>query len=487
MALVVRNTFLEIAEYKFLYSGAPCGMGRRSNSVPKEFKPTATNELSFSKVMSNDASTPRSDLSFHSAMELPSSSASGMDLASEWDWGEHGQLETDVAFNLSTPTASALSSPRHFGHTCFDEEHHAPACCCITCMLHARDASPSLSKHNSGEVETELSAAFDTMTPNSALSSPRYLDFGEQDYACATPTSPMDSPMNSPRCGEGHSLIQDALSFARHSGHPTVPAVCCETERVLCYLTGCQQGDLNACAEVAYGPNSGMKVGSMNPWCDDSNTALSTDMNPEPENEPEILMEAEHVPLIPDSRTRLKVEAPVFQPVTKDTRMEAVVSCIHLALFASGQVHDLKVESGYVCSSTTAISAEIPSGPDACARSYRAMQLAKQSLEAITDRLPTVALLSARVQREDCGYSLRSSIACVPQHAQNCMCWDMFRKGHCPRRSLCRWYHPDSNDIARIRVSIRYSDDASGILEGERLRTDSSVGGHKISLGALVQ
>merc|ERR1719486_260671 len=51
------------------------------------------------RVMSNGSSTPRSTRSdsFHSAiesMEVPSSSASVMDLASNWDWGE---AETDVA------------------------------------------------------------------------------------------------------------------------------------------------------------------------------------------------------------------------------------------------------------------------------------------------------------------------------------------------------------------------------------------------------
>merc|ERR1712100_515624 len=124
----------------------------------------------------------------------------------------------------------------------------------------------------------------------------------------------------------------------------------------------------------------------------------------------------------------------------------------------------------------TLISAELNDGPSAFARSF----------EAITDRLPTVSLLSARVQKEDTGYSLRSSIALLPPHAQNCMCWDMYRKGHCPRRSQCRWYHPQESDVARIRVSVKYAQDVSGSFQDQQSWIESSASRHKISLGQLV-
>merc|ERR1711977_143149 len=141
---------------------------------------------------------------------------------------------------------------------------------------------------------------------------------------------------------------------------------------------------------------------------------------------------------------------------------------------------------GITGQSPTLIIAELSRGADAASRCYDVVHLAKQALEAITARLPTTALLSARIQKEDCGYSLRSNIACLPQGAEDCMCWDMFKQGYCPRRGQCQWYHPRDSDIHKIKVSIRYTLEASDDFGEEQLMANSAPEKHKISLGALV-
>merc|ERR1712146_217528 len=75
--------------------------------------------------------------------------------------------------------------------------------------------------------------------------------------------------------------------------------------------------------------------------------------------------------------------------------------------------------------------------------------------EAVTAQLHAVALLSARVQKEDAGYSLRSSVAYAPKEAEDRLCWDLFQRGCCPRRQQCRWYHPESSDTGKIKISIK--------------------------------
>lgn len=339
-------------------------------------------------------------------MEIPSSSASVMDLASNWDWGE---AETDVAFECTTPTSN-LSSPR-FQKGCRFE-----------------------------------------------LGSPI------ENFVCSTPTG--SSPPNSPR-------------FDDPSMDQEVPFVSCLTQQMLPYLGGCQYAQTrlpDMSTESRYACSCEMQLGNMK-WVGDCSN------NPEPEKEPDTEYHSE----APDARTRLKVQARAFQPVPKDTRMEAVISTIHLALFSSGQVNNINIESGAIWMNATVISAQVLAGPDAPARAYNVMHLTKNALEAITARLPTVALLSARVQKEDqCCYSLRSSIACLPEHAQNCMCWDLFRNGHCPRRSQCRWYHPQKDDIARIRVFIRCAEDVHGTPEEKQLKDEPSDERHKLSLGDLV-
>lgn len=428
MAVVVKNTFLDVADYKFLYSGESCGADKRSSSVPRCWKPAtpkASGEHDFALVChmtsSNDMSSPRSDVSFHSAlesMERKSSSASALE-TSCWDVQDWGDVETDEALDCTTTPTSNLSSPR----------------CEVTFALE-----------------------------------------GFKEFVCPTPTS----PQNSPRCYMENMLDGDCWGQAPQGA-------CYTTGHMLPLMAVCTDGAPEYCTSVVEDLSTGTKVDKAPKWFSDAN------LYPEPEDEPETLMENKQVPHCQDedSRTRLKVEAPVFQPVPKDSRMEAIVSCVHLALFSSGQVCNIGVESSSLLwNSATVVTAEVPGGADAQSRSYGVMQLTKQALEAITERLPTVALLSARVQKEDSGYSLRSSIALLPEHAKNCMCWDMFRKGHCPRRSQCRWYHPQDSDIARIRVSIKYGQDANPSVKMQQLQQqwmNLSSSRPKISLGELVQ
>jgi hypothetical protein len=166
------------------------------------------------------------------------------------------------------------------------------------------------------------------------------------------------------------------------------------------------------------------------------------------------------------------------------SRLDAVANAVHLALVSCGQTCQIKVEKGVVGISPTLLTAELQSGPRSC---YDAIHLARQALEAITTRLDSVALLSKRVQREDRGYSLRSSVACIPSEARNSMCWDFFNKGNCQRRCKCQWYHPQESDIERFKVVIKSSEEGAGMSSEDHLLVTSSTTRQKISLGELVQ
>jgi len=187
---------------------------------------------------------------------------------------------------------------------------------------------------------------------------------------------------------------------------------------------------------------------------------------------------AEVIDELAADRTKLTSASSSFLPVSGDSHMDAATSCIHLALVSCGQVKHVKVEHGRNGASSSLISVELGNGPQA--KAYDIMQLAKQSLEAFASQVDSVSLLSARVQKEEQGYSLRSSVACIPDHARDKMCWDIFRCGHCPRRGTCRWYHPQEADIRRIKVSLKYSADTSRVFQQEPSKK------HKISLGELI-
>jgi len=186
------------------------------------------------------------------------------------------------------------------------------------------------------------------------------------------------------------------------------------------------------------------------------------------------------------SWTKLKAEAPAFKPATADTRFDAVTYAVYLAILSKGNAQRVNMDKGVQGLSPTLISAQLQSGSSNTARCYDAVHLARQVLEEITTRLGTVVLLSKRVQKEDSGYSLRSSIACIPCGKEDFMCWDLFKNGSCPRRGKCQWYHPQESDIGRVKVSIRCTEESNQVLSEEQLPTGSPAVRHKISLGDLV-
>jgi len=167
-----------------------------------------------------------------------------------------------------------------------------------------------------------------------------------------------------------------------------------------------------------------------------------------------------------------------------DTRFDAITNAVYLALVSCGQFLHIEVEKGVPGISPTLISAELQSGPRS---SYDAIHLARQALEAVTGRLDAVALLSKRVQKEDNGYSLRSSVACIPASAKDNMCWDLFHTGCCPRhKGQCQWYHPQESDMGRFKVSIRSSEEERGVSREDQLSAGLPAVRQQISLGELV-
>lgn len=140
-------------------------------------------------------------------------------------------------------------------------------------------------------------------------------------------------------------------------------------------------------------------------------------------------------------------------PEQGNATLDAVTKAIYMALLTSGQTEHVRVEPCVAGASPTLIVAEMLSGPRISSRCYDAVHVARRALEAITTNSENVSLLSKRVQKEDRGYSLRSSIACIPKGAEDRICWDFFHKGQCPRRRNCTWYHPQESDVFRVKVS----------------------------------
>lgn len=172
-----------------------------------------------------------------------------------------------------------------------------------------------------------------------------------------------------------------------------------------------------------------------------------------------------------------------FQSQAVDTRIDAVINAVHQALLSSGQTCSVTLEQGSQGSSSTLIVAKLQSGSRDSSRCYDAVHSATRALEDVSASLRNFSLLSKRVQKDKdgSGYSLRSSVACIPEGAEDKVCWDLFQKGRCPRRNNCHWYHPQETDIHRVRVSIRCTEETEG-----QLPVSMPVTRHTISLGDLI-
>jgi hypothetical protein len=143
-------------------------------------------------------------------------------------------------------------------------------------------------------------------------------------------------------------------------------------------------------------------------------------------------------------------------PSNIDLNTDALTEVLNSLLTACLPGENVKIEKITVEHSRRVLVSVEPQNSDVdLSRCYKIMQGAKQSLCGFVSRSEDLSLLSARLQREDYGYSLRSSVVCIPDDKQNQMCWDVLQKGSCRRRKCCHWYHPQAEDIVKFKVVIR--------------------------------
>jgi len=141
---------------------------------------------------------------------------------------------------------------------------------------------------------------------------------------------------------------------------------------------------------------------------------------------------------------------------SKAVHVNLMTSAIHAGLTSRLPAQCVGIEQVVTEESTKGlVSAEVPTGTFGVAQYYDVMQQARQALVDVVSRSSDLILLSARVQKEDYGYSLRSSVACVPSNVHDKVCWEIVRHGSCPRNKCCRWWHPEAADLIKLRIVIR--------------------------------
>lgn len=142
------------------------------------------------------------------------------------------------------------------------------------------------------------------------------------------------------------------------------------------------------------------------------------------------------------------------------TTADGIVEHVCSALASCNQIMSSEVRKDLPGRYPLLVWAEMQKGQLAA---HDVMHLVRRTLAEVTSSFQHVSVMSSRLQKEENGYSLRVSIACVPESQENNVCWDMFRKGHCRRRCQCRWYHPKEEDLIKLKVTIKCFDEVKQV------------------------
>lgn len=154
-------------------------------------------------------------------------------------------------------------------------------------------------------------------------------------------------------------------------------------------------------------------------------------------------------------RTKLTSKVSSFQPLRPtDTRMNAIASAAHLVLTSCVPSHSLRVEHNLTRESTTSIIVDLDDAPADTLPAHDILQLTKTALDSVVSRVGSTSLVSSRIRKQACGYNLHATIACWPHGCGEHMCWDLMTKGSCPRRTRCRWHHPEAETTMKLNVFI---------------------------------
>lgn len=159
--------------------------------------------------------------------------------------------------------------------------------------------------------------------------------------------------------------------------------------------------------------------------------------------------------------TRLNPEARAFQPVTAPLPEEvsAVVGAVKAAMGSSAGIAGVKVVSPTQGQPLTIVAemASIASKTQASYAAQEALSTAKAALLGAAAHSQSAYILGYTEQpfKEILDTGFRTTIGLVPEAHQDSACWDTYQKGYCPRRSTCRWSHPQDCDLTPIRVILK--------------------------------
>lgn len=149
---------------------------------------------------------------------------------------------------------------------------------------------------------------------------------------------------------------------------------------------------------------------------------------------------------------------PPASPASAPARREfdVVLEAVRSAFLALSDAADLQVRDDAREGILARASFSRKPTADRCRRALDVLK--KSLLDAALHSKGTYVLGYGTDPFKDEGWGLTSSFSAtlsfLPPCRANSACWDAFEKGFCPRRSQCRWRHPEDGETCRLRLSL---------------------------------
>lgn len=160
-------------------------------------------------------------------------------------------------------------------------------------------------------------------------------------------------------------------------------------------------------------------------------------------------------------RSRLSSAASSFTPASSaQGECDTIVGAAKLALLNCPNVATVKVDDCKMGALTTIVAET--RGADA-AETKKVLDLTKTALlQAAANSSNAYVLGYTTTPFKDllgCGF--KATLGIVRPEASDCVCWDTYQKGFCPRRATCRWVHPEGDELLMLRVVLKHQSVAS--------------------------
>lgn len=152
--------------------------------------------------------------------------------------------------------------------------------------------------------------------------------------------------------------------------------------------------------------------------------------------------------------TKLSSKARLFEP-SMPRDMQNVLYMIQACLSNYRKIFNVQVTDGKLGGTTTIIA------------TYARRSLRSHEMGKILEYVKRTFLDAASKSESTyvMGYSTKPFIAIgktgfsaklgsVTAAQRDTTCWDTYRKGFCPRKSICRWCHPVENDVMNVVVML---------------------------------